>query len=101
MTSSIFARTRALSPSRIPLVFALCAGAALFPAVAMAQDDESEPEIVVTAPLEGSRIESLQGAEVLRRDDIVEQLNGGLGDTLDSVPGIATTFFPLSTHALV
>ncbi|MBP6689612.1 MAG: TonB-dependent receptor, partial [Hyphomonadaceae bacterium] len=93
MTSSIFARTRALSPSRIPLVFALCAGAALFPAVAMAQDDESEPEIVVTAPLEGSRIESLQGAEVLRRDDIVEQLNGGLGDTLDSVPGIATTFF--------
>jgi iron complex outermembrane receptor protein len=42
-------------------------------------------EIVVTAPLEGSRIESLQGAEVLRRDDIVTQLNGGLGNTLDSV----------------
>ncbi|MEQ1818725.1 MAG: TonB-dependent receptor [Terricaulis sp.] len=93
MTSNISARTRVLFPSRIPFVFALCAGAVLFPAAAMAQDDEDEPEIVVTAPLEGSRIESLQGAEVLRRDDIVEQLNGGLGDTLDSVPGIATTFF--------
>jgi iron complex outermembrane receptor protein len=30
---------------------------------------------------------------VLRRDDIVEQLNGGLGDTLDATPGISTTFF--------
>ena len=54
---------------------------------------EEQPEIVVTAPLEGSRIESLQGAEVLRREDIIEQLNGGLGDTLDATPGISTTFF--------
>ncbi len=64
----------------------------LIPAAAFAQETD-EPEIVVTAPLEGSRIESLQGAEVLRRDDIVEQLNGGLGDTLDATPGISTTFF--------
>jgi iron complex outermembrane receptor protein len=83
-------RNRALFPSRIPLLFAVFAGA-LFPAIASAQEEEQE--IVVTAPLEGSRIESLQGAEVLRRDDIVEQLNGGLGDTLDATPGIATTFF--------
>lgn len=92
MNSRTSARARALVPSRIPLVFAVFAGA-LFPALASAQDDDSEQDIVVTAPLEGSRIESLQGAEVLRRDDIVEQLNGGLGDTLDTVPGIATTFF--------
>lgn len=65
----------------------------LLPSVALAQDEPVEPEIVVTAPLEGSRIESLQGAEVLSREDIVEQLNGGLGDTLDATPGIATTFF--------
>lgn len=91
MSFHTFARTRAISPSRIPLVFALCAGV-LFPTLASAQD-EGDSEIVVTAPLEGSRIESLQGAEVLRRDDIVAQLNGGLGDTLDATPGIATTFF--------
>ncbi len=69
------------------------AASALIPAAAFAQEVVNEPEIVVTAPLEGSRIESLQGAEVLRREDIVEDLNGGLGDTLDAVPGISTTFF--------
>jgi len=73
------------------------AASALFPAFAFAQQTDTavdnEPELVVTAPLEGSRIESLQGAEVLNRDDIVSQLNGGLGDTLDATPGISTTFF--------
>lgn len=83
---------RVLSPSHFPIMFALLAGA-LLPSAAFAQDEDGDPEIVVTAPLEGSRIESLQGAEVLSRDDIVAQLNGGLGDTLDSTPGIATTFF--------
>jgi iron complex outermembrane receptor protein len=72
---------------------ALAAATALFPVTAFAQQADDEPEIVVTAPLEGSRIESLQGAEVLRREDIIEQLNGGLGDTLDATPGISTTFF--------
>ncbi|HET9230480.1 MAG TPA: TonB-dependent receptor plug domain-containing protein, partial [Vitreimonas sp.] len=62
-------------------------------ASAAAQEVQEEAEVVVTAPLEGSRIESLQGAEVLRREDIIEQLNGGLGDTLDATPGISTTFF--------
>lgn len=85
-------RARALSPSHIPFMFAVFAGV-LFPVAATAQDEETDQEIVVTAPLEGSRIESLQGAEILRRDDIVEQLHGGLGDTLDATPGIATTFF--------
>lgn len=91
MSNRTSARMRAVSPSRIPLIFAVCASV-LFPTIAAAQDEE-DSEIVVTAPLEGSRIESLQGAEVLRRDDIVAQLNGGLGDTLDATPGIATTFF--------
>jgi iron complex outermembrane receptor protein len=71
------------------------AASALFPAVAFAQETETDtqPEIVVTAPLEGTRIESLQGAEVLTRDDVIEHLNGGLGDTLDATPGISTTSF--------
>lgn len=73
----------------------LCGAAAIafiIPFSALAQEN-TEPEIVVTAPLEGSRIESLQGAEVLLRDDIAANLHGGLGDTLDSAPGISTTFF--------
>jgi len=74
------------------IVFAALVGAA-WPVGVQAQQVQEEPELVVTAPLEGSRIESLQGAEVLRREDIIEHLNGGLGDTLDAAPGIASTFF--------
>jgi iron complex outermembrane recepter protein len=66
---------------------------AFAPGSALAQETRSEDEIVVTAPLEGSRIESLQGATALSREDVVESLQGGLGDTLDGEPGIATTFF--------
>jgi iron complex outermembrane receptor protein len=80
------------SPSHLPFVVAALAGA-FSPGLAAAQETVTEPEIIVTAPLEGSRIESLQGAEILNRDDVVETLNGGLGNTLDAQPGIATTFF--------
>lgn len=52
-----------------------------------------QPEVIVTAPLESARIESLQGATVLKRDDIVAALDGGLGTTLAKTPGIATSFF--------
>ena len=68
---------------------AFAALATVSPAFAGADHDD----IVVTAPLEGSRIESAQGATILRRDDIVQNLNGGLGDTLAGQPGISTTFF--------
>ncbi len=70
------------------------AAIALLPAAALAQESsDASQEIIVTAPLEGSRIESLQGAEILRREDIVANLSGNLGDTLDATPGISTTFF--------
>ncbi|HRP11396.1 MAG TPA: Plug domain-containing protein, partial [Terricaulis sp.] len=52
-----------------------------------------EDEIVVTAPLEGAVIESLQGANIVRRDELVRTLNNGLGDTLDAQPGVASTSF--------
>ncbi len=66
----------------------------LIPANAIAQEaPQQEEEIVVTAPIEGSRIESLQGTTVLTRSDVVETLNGGLGNSLDALPGIATTFY--------
>ncbi len=72
---------------------ALVVFGSFLPGAAVAQNSQPLDEIVVTAPLEGARIESLQGAAILDRDDIVETLNGGLGDTLDSQPGVSTTFF--------
>lgn len=65
------------------------------PAAAFAQTPgvEREEEIVVTAPLEGSRIESLQGVEVLNRDAIVENLTGSIGETLAHLPGVSSTFY--------
>lgn len=65
----------------------------LLPAAALAQTAPGEEEIIVTGGLERPRIESMQGAAVLNRDDIVARLNGGLGDTLDSQLGVSTTFF--------
>ncbi|MBY0564867.1 MAG: TonB-dependent receptor [Hyphomonadaceae bacterium] len=65
---------------------------ALIPTLGAAQTVD-EQEIVVTAPLEGARIESLQGAAILHREDVIATLSGGLGDTLDRQPGISTTFF--------
>lgn len=53
----------------------------------------SEDEIVVTAPLEGSRIESLQGAAVLNREAVTDNLVGGLGETVANLPGVSSSFF--------
>jgi iron complex outermembrane receptor protein len=76
-----------------PLALAVLVSTSLAPS-AFAQDAvDEEPEVIVTAPLEGSRIESLQGATSLNREEVVATLNGGLGNSLDAQPGIATTFF--------
>lgn len=53
----------------------------------------SEDEIVVTAPLEGSRIESLQGIDVLNRDAVSDNLVGGLGETVANLPGVTSSFY--------
>lgn len=62
-------------------------------APALAQTPTTEDEVVVTAPIEGSRIESLQGADILRRDEIVETMTGGLGETVAQLPGVASSFY--------
>ncbi len=63
-------------------------------APAMAQQAPTpEDEIVVTAPLEGSSIESLQGIDVMKRDDVVNNLTGGLGETVANLPGVTSTFY--------
>ncbi len=67
-------------------------GLALLPVAASAQGG-TQDEIVVTAPLEGSQIESLQGAVVLRREDLLETLSSGLGETLERTPGVSSTFY--------
>lgn len=77
------------------VVLAVCAGW-LISAAASAQttDEDSDVIVVRSAPIEGARVESLQGADILRRDDVVANLGGGgLGATLDARPGISTTFF--------
>ncbi|MEJ0058600.1 MAG: TonB-dependent receptor [Terricaulis sp.] len=73
-------------------IIAVFAGILAAPGLAAAQSSE-EQEIIVTAPLEGSRIESLQGATSLSREDVIANLGGGIGDTLDAQPGVSTTFF--------
>lgn len=65
----------------------------LLAAPAFAQETDDNQDIIITAPLEGAVIESLQGATILRRDDIIANLRGGIGDTLDNQPGIASTSF--------
>jgi iron complex outermembrane receptor protein len=62
-------------------------------ALAAAPPPSGGEEVVVTAPLEGARIESLQGATVLRRDAIVARLNTSLGELLSGLPGISSTFY--------
>lgn len=74
-------------------ILSVSAVALLAGAPAYAQQPHLEEEIVVTAPLEGALIESLQGVTVIRRDELVGALNGGLGDTLAAQPGIASTAF--------
>lgn len=72
------------------------AGAVVVSAAGVASADPvhtPDDEIVVTAPIEGSRLESLQGADVLRRNDVVEQLTGGIGETVATLPGVSSSFF--------
>lgn len=76
------------------VVLAVCAGwFCSVGASAQTTDEDSDVIVVTSAPIEGARVESLQGADILQRDDVIANLTGGLGDTLDSRPGISTTFF--------
>lgn len=77
--------------SRLALLLATAALAPL--AAHAAETAEGSEEVVVTAPLEGARIESLQGAEVLKRDAIVERLANTLGEVLAGLPGVSSTFY--------
>ena len=80
---------------RLPLI--LTASVSLIP-LALAQQSvpghsHSDEEVIVTAPLEGARIESLQGAEILGKQQIVERLANTLGEVLAGLPGVSSTFY--------
>ncbi|MGE0828259.1 MAG: TonB-dependent receptor [Hyphomonadaceae bacterium] len=65
-----------------------------WPAAAFAQTRASETdEIVVTAPLDRARSDLAQGISVLDRQDTLSAPIGGLGETLESQPGISSSFF--------
>ncbi len=54
----------------------------------------AEETIIVTASPVGARAdELLQGVTVIGEGDLVEDVAGGLGDVLASIPGISTTAF--------
>ena len=60
--------------------------------IALAQDRLET--VIVTAPGANRTADELIGnATAMPRDEILRDLAGSLGDTLDSQPGVATTFF--------
>lgn len=63
-------------------------------APAAAQTAASDDPIVVTATaLDDREDQALQGVTTLDRDAVIVNLGSGLGETLDSQPGVASTFF--------
>lgn len=72
--------------------------ALMLPNAAFAQESEQEARtldsVVVTMPGPARSADELIGnATELNREDLLERLQGGLGDTLSREPGVSTTFF--------
>lgn len=56
-------------------------------------EDQLE-EIIVSGAFEGRKLgETILGATVLNQDEVLRRLNGTIGETLRSQPGISSTFF--------
>lgn len=56
-------------------------------------EDKME-EIVVSGAYEGRKLgETILGATIMRKEDILRQLDGSLGETLKHEPGMSSTFF--------
>ncbi len=63
------------------------------PAMAQTPSDGDQTIVVTATALDDAPGEALQGVTTLDRDDIIANLGSGLGETLDSQPGVASTFF--------
>ncbi|WP_417460937.1 TonB-dependent receptor [Kordiimonas sp.] len=56
--------------------------------------DEQLEEIVVSGAFEGRKLgETILGATVMRKEEILRQLDGSIGETLRRQPGMSSTFF--------
>lgn len=56
-------------------------------------EDQLE-EIIVSGAFEGRKLgETILGASILQQDEILRRLNGTIGETLRTQPGISSTFF--------
>ncbi|MEM6653233.1 MAG: TonB-dependent receptor [Pseudomonadota bacterium] len=79
------------------LLLAAAAGpliAAMAHAQSADEEDLVEATIIVTAPGPGRSADELIGnATAIDREDILEGLSSTLGDSLDRLPGVSTTFF--------
>ncbi|WP_262689616.1 TonB-dependent receptor [Kordiimonas aestuarii] len=72
----------------------LVVAAAPHVAHAEAPPEERLEEIVVSGAYEGRKLgETILGATVMRKEDIMRQLDGSLGETLKHQPGMSSTFF--------
>ncbi|MBU6405837.1 MAG: TonB-dependent receptor [Alphaproteobacteria bacterium] len=73
---------------------ALAASMALAaPCLAQTSASGDEPIIVTATALNDAQDEALQGVTMLDRNALIDQLGAGLGETLDSQPGVASTSF--------
>ena len=78
----------ALSPISLLLL-----GSTMAAAQSVGNDDTLEEVIVRSSPLLSSADEIVLGTTVLDRQDILQNLNGTIGETLSSMPGVSSTFF--------
>ena len=76
-------------------VVALAAPAALAQAQPPAEQHEDPGDVVVITGVGPARTgdELIASTTVLSGDDIAERISGGLGDTLEGLPGVSTTAF--------
>ena len=78
----------ALSPISLLLL-----GSTMAAAQSVGNDDTLEEVIVRSSPLLSGADEIVLGTTVLDRQDILQNLNGTIGETLSSMPGVSSTFF--------
>ena len=74
---------------------AVIALAGAFPLLAapLAAQESDDTIFVTGSPINQTAEESLVGVSVLQGDDLAERLNGTIGETLKSEPGVSSTFF--------
>lgn len=73
---------------------AICSSSALAVELASPPHENELEEIIVSGSFEGRTVgETILGTTVLRKEEILRQLSGSIGETLRRQPGITSTFF--------